>query len=74
MVSVWNTPQGTPHRISAASKALTLCAVKKIAVKAAIRTKQAITVWTNVRVEGGGEEEKTYISVSKAFGDEAIYE
>lgn len=44
MVRVWKMPQGTPQRISAASRVWTFWAVKKIEVKAATRTRQVRTV------------------------------
>ena len=45
MVSVWKIPHGMPQRISAASNVCTSCAVKKIVVNAAIRTRHVITVY-----------------------------
>jgi hypothetical protein len=40
-VLAWNTPQGTPAKISAASRASTFGAVKKIVVTAANQTSEA---------------------------------
>jgi hypothetical protein len=45
IVKVWNTPQGIPHRISAARRDCTFLAVKKIAVHALTRTRQAMIVY-----------------------------
>ena len=45
IVSVWNTPHGIPHRISATCKCTTVCAVKKIAVNAMISVRHVMTVY-----------------------------